>query len=117
MSSVFRCIGCGNEYRSDGKMRCSCGEIVEVVHQFPKIERSIFDSRLSMKSKPYCSGVWRFKELVHPGIDESDIFSRPEGNTNIYSHRRIEEYVGLKELSLKHEGENPTGSFKDRGMA
>jgi threonine synthase len=69
------------------------------------------------------SGVWRFWELLPP-IAEQHIISRPEGNTNLYSvgaseaggFRKIGEYAGLQRLYLKHEGENPTGSFKDRGM-
>jgi threonine synthase len=59
-----------------------------------------------------------------PAFEDADIVSRPEGNTNLYmvgtgeggGLRRVGEYAGLEWLALKHEGENPTGSFKDRGM-
>jgi threonine synthase len=69
------------------------------------------------------SGVWRYRELVLPLADEH-IVSRQEGNTPLYGvgasersgWRKIGEYAGLERLFLKHEGENPTGSFKDRGM-
>src|SRR5437764_75371 len=73
------------------------------------------------------SGVWRYRELILP-IPEQYIVSRPEGNTGLYpvgtencgnhraGHRQIGHYAGLDYLFLKHEGENPTGSFKDRGM-
>jgi threonine synthase len=73
------------------------------------------------------SGVWRYRELILPAPEEY-IVSRPEGNTTLYpvgmencgpgriGHRQIGVYVGLDRLFLKHEGENPTGSFKDRGM-
>lgn len=73
------------------------------------------------------SGVWRYRELILP-IAAPYIVSRPEGNTALYpvgrencgesraGHRRIGEYAGVERLFLKHEGENPTGSFKDRGM-
>lgn len=73
------------------------------------------------------SGVWRYRELILP-VPEQYIISRPEGNTSLYpvglencgdnraGHRRIGAYAGLERLYLKHEGENPTGSFKDRGM-
>lgn len=44
------------------------------------------------------------------------VVSHPEGNTRLYRRESISRYVGLAELELKHEGENPTGSFKDRGM-
>ena len=73
------------------------------------------------------SGVWRYRELILP-VPEQYIISRPEGNTSLYpvgmencgpsrvGHRQIGLYAGLERLYLKHEGENPTGSFKDRGM-
>ncbi len=82
-----------------------------------KVSRELFDSRIGSKKFPYSSGIWRFKELIHPLIDIKDIVSRPEGNTNLYRHKKISEYTGIKEIILKHEGENPTGSFKDRGMS
>ncbi len=73
------------------------------------------------------SGVWRYRELIAPMPDKY-VISRPEGNTSLYpvgmencsgsriGHRQIGVYAGLDRLFLKHEGENPTGSFKDRGM-
>jgi threonine synthase len=73
------------------------------------------------------SGVWRYRELILP-VPEPYIVSRPEGNTGLYpvgidncgtsriGHRQIGLYAGLEQFFLKHEGENPTGSFKDRGM-
>ena len=79
------------------------------------------------KQLPDKSGVWRYRELILP-IPEQYIVSRPEGNTGLYpvgrvncgnhraGHRQIGHYAGLDYLFLKHEGENPTGSFKDRGM-
>ncbi len=76
---------------------------------------------------PDSSGVWRYRELILP-LPEQYIVSRPEGNTGLYpvgrencghhraGHRQIGHYAGLDRFFLKHEGENPTGSFKDRGM-
>ena len=73
------------------------------------------------------SGVWRYRELILPA-PERYIVSRPEGNTGLYpvglencgsgraGHRQIGIYAGLERLFLKHEGENPTGSIKDRAM-
>jgi threonine synthase len=92
----------------------------------------LFDERAtlplnSMTGLATRSGVWRYRELILP-LPESLLVSRPEGNTGLYpvgrencaesrrGHRQIGMYAGLDHLFLKHEGENPTGSFKDRGM-
>jgi threonine synthase len=60
------------------------------------------------------SGVWRFREIVLPSADA--VVSHPEGNTPLLHRVALDRWVGLDHLLLKHEGHNPTGSFKDRGM-
>jgi threonine synthase len=116
MFSKFKCIECGKTYPAENRFRCDCGGLLDVVHKFEDVDRSLFNYRLGSLKKPYNSGVWRFKEIVNPSIDDLYIVSRSEGNTNQYTHPKLSEYVGLKNLITKHEGENPTGSFKDRGM-
>ncbi|MCZ7547193.1 MAG: threonine synthase [Anaerolineae bacterium] len=81
-----------------------------------RVSHATFDDRLGARDRPYSSGVWRFKELVYPDLPEAYIVTRPEGNTNLYEIPRLAAWAGLERLHLKHEGENPTGSFKDRGM-
>lgn len=115
MPSRFRCIGCAREYEPGAVLRCECGELLEVEHEFPPVDRHLFDGR-TRSLGPFGSGVWRYKELVYPELDGGHIVSRPEGNTNIYAHKKLSEFTGIDRISLKHEGENPTGSFKDRGM-
>jgi threonine synthase len=61
------------------------------------------------------SGVWRFRELVLATAG-SDAVSHPEGNTPLLARDAIAQYAGVDALLIKHEGHNPTGSFKDRGM-
>ncbi|MDP9352295.1 MAG: threonine synthase, partial [Chloroflexota bacterium] len=61
------------------------------------------------------SGVWRFRELVAP-LGPEEVAARGEGNTGLYPTPDLARWVGVERLHLKHEGENPTGSFKDRGM-
>lgn len=46
----------------------------------------------------------------------ADIVSFPEGNTPLIANQRVATWAGVEGLRLKHEGLNPTGSFKDRGM-
>jgi len=87
-----------------------------VAQQLPPVSRALFDGRLGSLDAPWNSGVWRFKEMVYPGLPEDGIVSRPEGNTPLYRSASVREYTGVADVALKHEGLNPTGSFKDRGM-
>jgi threonine synthase len=116
MPSKFRCIRCSREYEPGSVFRCECGGLLEVVHEPIKWDRSVVDSRLCPMGVPYSSGVWRYKELIHPGLAQNMIVTRPEGNTNVYTRKSVSEFAGVANLAMKHEGENPTGSFKDRGM-
>ena len=116
MPSKFRCIRCGGEYEPGSVFNCECGGLLEVVHEPTRWDRHVVDSRLCPMGPPYSSGVWRYKELIHPGLDAGMIVTRPEGNTNLYHREAVSDYAGVAKLSMKHEGENPTGSFKDRGM-
>jgi threonine synthase len=61
------------------------------------------------------SGVWKYRALL-PAIPDDAVVTRFEGNTPIYFDDRIADYAGIASFGLKHEGQNPTASFKDRGM-
>src|ERR1700690_423482 len=62
------------------------------------------------------SGVWRYREMI-PFLGESDrVVSLREGNTPLLDAPRAAAYAGLDRLTFKHQGFNPTGSFKDNGM-
>jgi threonine synthase len=120
MSPELRCIRCAASYPLDEvRYACDCGGLLDVCHPLTalrgEVSRDLFDGRLGQQAPPYASGVWRFKELILPATDR-EIVSRPEGNTPLYASERLSRWVGLPHLYLKHEGENPTGSFKDRGM-
>src|SRR4051794_22459903 len=117
------CAECGRRYPlGELRYRCECGAPLEIRREAgvgdAGISRELFDGRLGARRLPYASGVWRYRELLPPFADEH-IISRPEGNTNLYpvgagergGLRRVGEYAGLESLYLKHEGENPTGSF------
>jgi threonine synthase len=62
------------------------------------------------------SGVWRYRELVLPDARASDVVTHPEGNTPLLRRSSVANWCGVDALIMKHEGANPTGSFKDRGM-
>lgn len=120
MQSILQCMDCGQEYPINELIyTCpDCDGLLDVIHDWSEIEitRELFDKRLGTFEYPYLSGVWRYKELVYPGISDDLIVTKPEGNTNLYPLPKLAEWAGVGKLYLKHEGENPTGSFKDRGM-
>lgn len=92
----------------------SQGNLLEVELATPDVDQATFDRRLGCLDHPLRSGVWRYRELM-PDFPDDVIVSRQEGNTNLYRDDRLDDRAGVA-LWLKHEGENPTGSFKDRGM-
>ena len=61
------------------------------------------------------SGVWRFREVL-PFVSGTSVVSLSEGNTPLYNSPRAAAYCQIDTLYLKHQGANPTGSFKDTGM-
>ena len=62
------------------------------------------------------SGVWRYREML-PFLDDGDgVVTLREGNTALLDAPRAAAYAGLERLTFKHQGYNPTGSFKDNGM-
>lgn len=112
----LRCVQSGTTYDGlDVRYRGEGGSTLDVVHSHGPISLETFDSRRNSNDPVNRSGVWRFRELVLP-LDPEFIVARGEGNTTLYSSPRVASYCGLDAIQLKHEGENPTGSFKDRGM-
>jgi threonine synthase len=65
------------------------------------------------KLKTAPPSVWKYKDLLPIAIEPVSI---REGGTPLYKCDRLAQKIGVKELYVKHEGLNPTGSFKDRGM-
>ncbi len=103
------CIGCGATYPADAVIyTCRhCGHLLEVRYDLANINIT----RKDWQSRPV--SVWRYKELL-PVTGEP--VTLQEGGTPLYHLRRIGEEMGLPYLYAKHEGMNPSGSFKDRGM-
>jgi threonine synthase len=62
------------------------------------------------------SGVWRFRDLLPILENYNNIVTLREGNTPLYEMPRCAEIAGVDWLLAKHQGMNPTGSFKDTGM-
>jgi threonine synthase len=83
--------------------------------------KSLWRGRRTSNAPPDQSGVWRYREFI-PFLDDgilddlSGAVTLREGNTPLLPGRRAAQYGGLDAITFKHQGFNPTGSFKDNGM-
>jgi len=122
-AAELRCVeaSCGAHYALDERVVvCArCGGLLEAeLGPAPQSASSLPElwSRRRMSDLPEdSSGVWRFREMLPIGAQQPLVTLR-EGNTPLYEAPRAAVYCGLDELWLKHQGANPTGSFKDTGM-
>jgi len=97
-----------------------CGGLLDValkayVDADPQRLRDVWTRRLASFKPSDRSGVWRYRELL-PFAADAPIVTLAEGNTPLYEAPVSAAYCGLDALTLKHQGCNPTGSFKDTGM-
>src|SRR5690348_6883126 len=124
MTSAFlQCIEqpCRQRYPLDAKEhQCpSCGGLLDVQYDFPQLDavplRQLWQLRKMSPAVRDQSGVWRFRELLPFVPDGAEVISLSEGRTPLIEVNRTGEWAGVQ-LSIKHQGNNPTGSFKDLGM-
>ena len=130
-----QCIipSCGKKYSAkERRTTCDCGELLDVRYKgdFPQSLQETFSERRNHKQNIFDeSGVWRYRELINfAGVDTenySDYSQKlvsldgAEGRTKPFHLTKVANYVGVKPENfwLQFEGDNPTGSFKDNGMA
>jgi threonine synthase len=124
-ASQLRCIGCGVVCEKVAQnFRCgSCGDLLESVYPgwaTARIDatalRALWLQRRTSGRPVDESGVWRFRELLPAFDDGQKIITLHEGNTPLYEMPYCAHVAGLRQLYAKHQGMNPTGSFKDTGM-
>ncbi|MBP2134163.1 threonine synthase [Methanomicrobium sp. W14] len=108
---MFRlvCVNCGAEYdQNEIIYRCKhCNHLLKVEYDLDTLNIS----REEWNKRPL--RLWRYKELLPV---KGEPVTLQEGGTQMYHLKKIGEELGLKNLYAKHEGMNPSGSFKDRGM-
>src|SRR4051812_476148 len=98
----------------------TCGGLLEAKYEFGAIDAAVLQRtwrERRMDNSPLCqSGVWRYREMF-PFLDDlRHVVTLREGNTPLLDAPRAAAYGGLAHLTFKHQGFNPTGSFKDNGM-
>ena len=109
----LKCIDCAEKYAEDERIYfCrKCGGLLDVEYRYD--EDCFIPWSKSFRERPL--GVWRYRELL-PIREPDKIVSMNEGGTRLIRCKNLERDLGIKEIYVKYEGENPTGSFKDRGM-
>jgi threonine synthase len=109
----LECIECGSRFKIHERFfTCpKCGGLLEVEFEPSELKRRLDRKRL----KAEAPSVWKYRAFM-PILDDSKIISLGEGGTPLYRCDRLAREVGIRELYVKFEGANPTGSFKDRGM-
>lgn len=136
----LRCIRCNSLVQGEtpSDFRCTtCGELFEVEYpswsvlptgepQDPLAAKSwrpnagalrwLWKDRRSSTSAIDQSGVWRFRDLLPILDDPEHAVTLREGNTPLYTMPRASRALGIRDIYAKHQGMNPTGSFKDTGM-
>jgi threonine synthase len=123
---LVRCISCGEANGTlSSDFRCShCGDLLEVdfsqwSQEFslePEVLKSVWRLRKTLNTPLDTSGVWRFREMLPELDDWNSAITLREGNTPLYDLPRCAKSAGVDRLRAKHQGMNPTGSFKDTGM-
>src|SRR5215469_11430792 len=129
--SRLRCIHCGHiADRADQDFRCpNCHDLFEVfflgwqtsqglrAHGHTAAElKSLWLERRARLEPESTSGVWRFRELLPALNDGHHPITLREGNTPLYDLPRCAQIARIEHLQAKHQGMNPTASFKDTGM-
>jgi len=131
---LLRCTGCGERIKAGearSNFRCrTCADLFEVEYPWsesaPNGEKQpnrpnagalkyLWQERRTSTLSIDQSGVWRFRDLL-PIVADDRIVTLREGNTPLYEMPRSAESLGMNWLLAKHQGMNPTGSFKDTGM-
>jgi threonine synthase len=123
---AYRCLGCGAVRGTDALLyTCPrCGEVLLLEdRRFPELRqkggaywRDLFDARAATKL-PALRGIFRFYEITAPVLEEEDILYLGEGDTPlIAASPALCRLVG-RAFAYKNDGQNPSASFKDRGMA
>src|ERR1700736_2026076 len=127
----LRCIGGGAVGEEGAKsVRCAqCGDLLEVAFPGWKTNagtrvagldaaglKQLWLQRRTSWNALDESGVWRFREILPALHDWSQVITLREGNTPVYELPSCGRAAGVGQLFAKHQGMNPTGSFKDTGM-
>lgn len=110
----FVCFGCAAKYRADEDLLLcpKCDNLLDAVYDLGALKRDVDRDAFAARPK----GIWRWRELL-PILDPGAIVTLGEGDTPMLRCDRLAEYAGVRELWVKSDASNPTGSLKDRSVS
>ena len=109
--TTVRCTSCGKEYDPAHLLTiCSCGKVLYAKYDLEEAKEYITKD---MRGRRF--DIWRMHEIM-PVSDEKNRFTLGEGWTPLFRLPQTGQVFSLKNLFLKDEGQNPTGTFKSRGL-
>ena len=111
--SVIECTVCGHRHEAGRLLTvCErCGQMLAVRYDLPRVASAV--TKQALRERP--PGMYRFRELVPLAEAEEPVFLG-EGGTPLLALPRLAAHLGLRHVWAKDEGQNPTGSFKARGL-
>lgn len=108
-----KCVKCGREYEAVPRLTtCGCGGILDIQYDYEFVKRTMTKERLAGRPNT----MWRYREL----LPVEEITAPPPlrvGWSPLYRADRLASELGLRTLYLKDDGQNPTGSLKDRASS
>jgi len=106
------CSRCDNRFRLDQLLNlCSCGAPLLVRYDLEKASAALTKSSFQSRG----ANLWRYRELL-PIEDDANVVSLGEGFTPLLEAKTLAQELSLRRVWIKDEAQNPTGSFKDRGL-
>ncbi len=107
------CARCGKQFGLSELLNlCPCGAPLLVRYDLDKAKLAFVKSSLQSR----VASLWRYRELL-PLQDDNNRVSLGEGYTPLLHAKKLGSELGLRRLWIKDEAQNPTGSFKDRGLS
>jgi len=107
----LECIGCLTRFTPAQNYSCpKCGDLLQIGYDYESLRDKVHAAVVKMGAL----SVWRYKDILP--VSPRNAVTLGEGGTGLPRSRRMAEQLGLDEVYFKNEGQNPTASFKDRGM-
>jgi threonine synthase len=112
--SHVECTVCGERHDAGRLLTvcAACGQMLAVRYDLPRVAAAVTKDSLRQRAP----GMYRFRELLPLAVGEEPV-TLGEGSTPLLALPRLGAHLGLRSLQAKDEGQNPTGTFKARGLS